>query len=220
MPDRRAFLGTLAAASLGAAVSPVTASASASSSGVQQQPEKWDLSWLERFKGKHRQVFDVGPLNGDFSPFLPIQNWYNAHRDVLGLASPQIDAIAGIHGSSFPANAVDAMWAKYPIGELWKIKDPKTGAWAKRNVFADPAPDSPGYDWSVPVLQQRGLTLWQCNNALHGAAGNIARAVSTQSADVYKELRAAGLRAGVILVPAHVMLIGLAQDHGFRYEVL
>lgn len=217
MPDRREFLGTVAAASLGAAVSPLAARAS----GVgPQQGEKWDLTWLDRFKGKHRQVFDVGPLNGEMSPFLPIRNWFNAHRDVLGLESPQVDAIAGLHGSSFPGNAVDAMWVKYPIGELWQIKDPKTGSWSKRNLFADPDTSAPGYDYSIPALQKRGLVLWQCNNALHGAAGRLAKAVNAQAADVYQELRASGLRPGVILVPAHVMLIGLAQDHGFRYELL
>jgi hypothetical protein len=216
MPDRREFLGTIAAASLGATIAPGHATAAPAA----PQGEKWDLTWLDKFSGKHRQVFDVGPLNGEMSPFLPISNWFNAHRDVLGLESPQVNAIAGIHGSSFPCNAVDAMWAKYPIGELWKINDPRTGTWSKRNIFADPAPDSPGYNWSVPVLQKRGLVLWQCNNALRGAAGRIAGAVKGNADDIYKELRASGLRPGVILVPAHVMLIGLAQDHGFRYEIL
>jgi len=220
MTDRRTFLGTLAAASIGAAVTPLDVSATTTPTFDAQQPEKWDLTWLERFSGKHRQVFDVGVLTGDFSPFLPIRNWYNAHRDVLGLESPQVNAIAGIHGVSFPANAIDAMWLKYPIGEVWKINDPKTGTWAKRNIFADPDTTAPGYDYSLPVLVKRGLTCWQCNNALLGATSKLAKATGAQAADVYKEFRATGLRPGVIVVPAHVMLIGLSQDHGFRYQVL
>lgn len=222
MPDRRQFLGTLAAASLGASVTPLAASANeiSETTSMQQPPEKWDLTWLDKLNGKHKQVFDMGVLNGDFSPFLPIRNWYSAHRDVFGMESPQLSAIAGVHGSSFPANALDAMWAKYPIGELWKINDPKTGKPATRNLFADPSPTSTGYDYSVPVLQRRGLTVWQCNNALLGASARIASAVKAQATDVYKELRGSGLLPGVIVVPAHVMLIGLAQDHGFRYESL
>ena len=222
MPDRRQFIGTLAAAGIGASVTPLAASATDISETlpVQQPTEKWDLTWLDKLNGKHKQVFDMGPLTGEFSPFLPIRNWYNAHRDVFGLDGSQISAIAGVHGSSFPANAIDAMWAKYPIGELWKINDPKTGKPATRNLFADPSPTSSGYDFSVPVLQKRGLTVWQCNNALLGVSAKIAAAAKAQASDVYKELRGGGLLAGVIVVPAHVMLIGLSQDHGFRYQAL
>jgi hypothetical protein len=37
--------------------------------------------------------------------------------------------------------------------------------------------------------------------------------------EVYQEIRA-GLNPGVIVVPAHTMLVGIVQEKGFTYEVV
>jgi hypothetical protein len=71
----------------------------------------------------------------------------------------------------------------------------------------------------VHALRARGTIFWQCNNALHGVADRIATAVKREEPEIYAELRPA-LNPGVILVPAHTMLIGLAQEHGCAYESL
>jgi alanine-alpha-ketoisovalerate/valine-pyruvate aminotransferase len=58
-----------------------------------------------------------------------------------------------------------------------------------------------------------------CNNALLAVAGRLAAAVHRPQPEVYQELKA-GLNPGVILVPAHTMLIGLCQERGCSYEAL
>ena len=72
---------------------------------------------------------------------------------------------------------------------------------------------------TVRALQARGAIFWQCNNALHGVAGRIGGAVNRPADEVYAELKPA-LNAGVKLIPAHTMLVGLAQEHGCAYESL
>jgi hypothetical protein len=58
-----------------------------------------------------------------------------------------------------------------------------------------------------------------CNNALNAAAGRIAASVQRPQPEVYQGLRA-GLNPGVLLVPAHTMLVGIVQEKGFTYEVV
>lgn len=55
MSTRRRFFGALAGS---LAALPATLRASPRPTPIS---EEWDLSWLEDLKGKHRQVFNVGP---------------------------------------------------------------------------------------------------------------------------------------------------------------
>jgi hypothetical protein len=71
----------------------------------------------------------------------------------------------------------------------------------------------------VRPLQARGAVFWECNNALLNVAGRLGGAVNRPAAEIYPELRA-GLNPGVIVVPAHTMLIGICQERGCTYEAL
>ena len=114
------------------------------------------------------------------------------------------------------------MWKAFPIGAEWKVNDPATGKPAERNVFlAEAAAGTPAMmaESKVPLLQKRGALFWQCNNALMGVAARLAAKVNRPQPDVYRELRA-GLNPGVVLVVAHTMAIGMAQERGCTYEMI
>ena len=100
-----------------------------------------------------------------------IKNWLDAWESVYGLKRPDVNAIAGIAGKGFPINASDALYAKFPIGEMWKVNDPATGKPAQRNMHLA----------GVKALQARGTTFWMCNNALNAVAGRIAAATQNRS---------------------------------------
>lgn len=204
--SRRGFMGTLAALA-GLATLDVEDALAASSSS------EWDMSWLKEIKGKHRQVFDFG----DMYVLHVVKNWLDAHETVYKLRFPEVYAIVGIGGSAFPINASDELYAKYPIGKLWEVTDPATDQPATRNPFL--GEDRADGGAKVRPLQARGVKFWQCNNALRGIAGRIARAVDGSADAVYADLRA-HLNPGVILVPAHTMVIGLVQERGCAYESL
>lgn len=212
MSTRRRFFGALAA-SVAALPTRLTAEPMPRSSA------EWDLRWLEDLKGKHRQVFDVGPVQDGL--LHVVMNWLNAHNEVYSLRDNQLTAVVGLASRGFSANASDALWAKYGIGEHNKIKDPETGEWATRNVMVHVPADAPPMvkGMTVPALVSRGVVFWQCNNALRGIAAGIAGATNQQPAAVYEELKA-GLLPHVKLVPAHTMLLGLCQERGCTYEAL
>ena len=209
--SRRGFLASVGALAGAAAFVPDLAGAAAP---VAQSP--WDMSWLDRLTGKHRQVFDFSDLE---IGLLVVKNWLDAHETVYGLRHPDVNTVVGIGGHAFPVNASDELYRRFPIGDQWKVTDPATGSPAERNVFLDGPAAPPMKGAGVRPLQARGTIFWQCNNALHGVAGRLAAVVKRPEPEVYQELKA-GLNPGVILVPAHTMLIGLSQEHGCAYESL
>lgn len=217
MPTRRLFVSLLGAASASAAFRPLLGS-SLPDDEPRIDPERWDLRWLDSLRGRHKQVFDCGPIE-DRPPMRIVANWLDAHRDIYGLEHPKVNAILGIANSAFPINASDALWEKYQLGERWKLRAPGAQEWATHNFFYDPPAGSPLARMGVRTLQSRGAIFWQCNNALRGIADRLAQATNREVGTVYEELRA-GLNPGVVLVPAHTMVIGLAQERGCAYEKL
>lgn len=209
--ERRSFLSRLAALTgLAAAGAPDIAGATPLPSS------EWDMSWLGRLTGKHKQVFDVSDM--ERGPGV-VKNWLDAHETVYGLKGKDLSAVIGIAGRAFPINASDALYQKYPIGELWKVNDPETGKPAMHNPFMDGGKAPPTLGVGVRPLQARGVIFWQCNNALHNSAIRIADAIKKPEPEIYADLRAS-LNPGVIVVPAHTMLLGLCQDRGCAYEFI
>lgn len=200
---RRALFGGLAGL---AAASPLEA---------QGTGPAWDLAWLDRLKGRHKQVFDFGSLELDADTPLRLPNNYlNTFRDVYRAEPPEVNVAVGIARTAFPVNASDALWLQYKIGEKWKIDDPQTSKPAVRNIYLGPEAGAAGP--TVRSLQSRGVVFWQCHIALGGIAGEFARE-SGEKADAVRAQLVAGLVPGVKVVPAHSMAVGLAQERGFTY---
>jgi hypothetical protein len=211
--DRRTFLTTLGGvAALAAATGAQAPAQPAAGSGI-------DITWFDQFKGKHKQVFDLGAFDpAEDSPLRQPVTYFAAHREINHLEPPNdINVVVCISHKSFPLNATDALWEKYKLGEIWGIKDPATGKASVRNIFLG-APTSPAAA-SVRALQARGVVFWQCNFALSAIAGELAEKTGAKPADIRTEL-IAGLLPGVRLVPAHTWAVGYAQERGFTYESL
>jgi hypothetical protein len=207
--DRRSFIAS-AAALAGASFLPDIVEAAQNPQGG------WDFSFLEGMNGKHRQVFDISDLD---IGLVVVKNWFDAWESVYGLKHPDVNAIVGIAGKGFPINASDALYQKFPIGELWKVNDPSTGKPALRSPYVAGDGRGPMAGAGVRPLQARGAVFWMCNNALNNVAGRIGNAVQRPQPEIYQEVRA-GLNPGVIVVPAHTMLLGLAQERNFAYEMV
>ena len=206
MSSRRNFLTSVGALA-GASLLPETVAA-------MQGPQGWDLSFVDRFTGKHKQVFDI------MDPYLGlviIKNWLDAWESVYKLKHPDVDAIAAIAGKGFVINASDELYAKFPIGQLFQVNDADGKPATKSPFLAETTGMFAGA--GVKALQTRGVVFWMCNNALNNVAGRVANSVQRPRPEVYQELRA-GLNPGVILVPAHTMLLGIVQEKGFTYEAV
>ena len=213
--SRRSFVVSLSALA-GAVGLPMSRLLAEEASAGPLPPGAWDLKWLDSLKGKHRQVFSFGEMQNGVGLAI-VTNWLDAHEEVYGLKPPKVNAVVGIANKSFPINASDAIWAKYELGKRYQVNDPETDAPATRNVFLHGRRNGLGKNVGVEPLQARGTIFWQCNNALTAVAAAFARTTNQQMDAVKAEL-IAGLNPGVKLVPAHTMLLGLAQERGCTYE--
>jgi hypothetical protein len=230
--NRRDFLGQLASAGVVLAAGGACATSGSHPTGATltpvgggapepgKDPEKdnsWDMTWLTRITGRHKQVYDISVL-GEGQGLRTIRNYLNAYRDVFHLNPPDVTAVAGMVNAGH-INFTDAIWAKYGFGEETKTKDLHSDAWVTRNVFRHADAGEAMVDYSLEALQARGVIFWQCNNALKGITRRLATKMQMAPEAVRAEL-IAGMLPGVVLVPAHTMAIGLAQEHGCTYEAI
>lgn len=176
----------------------------------------WDHSWLERAAAaKHKLVFDIGAYQ-DGGGLYYAKNYLNGMRDGWGVEAPDVLPILGISGDAFPIVFNDAIWEKYGYGASSKTNDPRTGQPAVRNVWWQPRAGEPMIEFGVDVLQKRGAQFILCNNVFRGVIRRAMAQTQGTYADVRKELTA-GLLPGVIVVPAMVAAMAMAQSRGVGY---
>lgn len=218
MTDRREFLGTLALGGVALAVGACATSATqapAVTPGPVAKDGPFDNGWLDQLTARHKQIFDIGSYQEGGGLFYA-KNFFNAHRDAYNTVYPEVQAVLGIHGNAYPLVFGDAVWAKYGFGRREKIKDPRTGKWAVRNIFWQSREGEWMHEYSVNALQARGAKFIFCNNVMRF----LTRTLAKEARVSYETMRAelvGGLLPGVTIVPAMVVALGLAQERGCAY---
>lgn len=217
--DRRAFLTR---ATVGAAVTVAGLSATRT---LHAQPSfddhvidhptaPWDETWLTKLTGKHKQFFDAMSPNDGFA-LLFAANFLNLYNEAYNVPDSQLTAVVGVRHMATPIAFNDAIWAKYKLGEFFKVTDPKTKAPATRNIFTyDDGMMFPNA--SVQKLQARGVIFTMCNVALTVLSGLTAQAAGLPEANA-KDEWVAGLLPGITLVPVGVLAVNRAQEKGCTY---
>ncbi|HZJ01879.1 MAG TPA: twin-arginine translocation signal domain-containing protein, partial [Gemmatimonadaceae bacterium] len=114
---RRGFLGRIAAAAAAVGLSggvPSTLSAETAS------PDPALDAWLGKIKGKHKMVFDVTEPNNGFGVI-----WPRIYMNTMQATYPgeSVTPVVILRHSGIPLGMNDALWAKYPLGETFKINE-------------------------------------------------------------------------------------------------
>jgi hypothetical protein len=224
LPERRAFLGRLAAGAVALGLTGSVSKAFAAEPRPASDLKPSD-KWLESVTGKHRQFFDM-PSHQNGLGLIHVRNYLNTLRDTYHVQHPDATAVVGLYGGTTLLGFNDAMWKKYDLGKVLKVMD-GTNAPATGNVFyAAPAgaaslsitgaPLSLPADTSISALQQRGGVFIVCNNAFNLWMGLLGGA---KSADLRTEFEA-NMLPGIFLVPAMVVAVNQAQTHGCTYMYL
>ena len=219
---RRKFLQTLTAGSVAIGVASVLtpfqqlqAEPVASLNGNGDPDE-----WFNQIKGKHRIVFDAtGPH--EVFPFA----WpkvFMLTNAATGTPEKDSNVVVVLRHNAIPYALPDSLWAKYNLGEMFKIDDPKTKKPSVRNPFWKPAAG----DFKIPgvgavaiginELQESGVMFCVCDMALRVYGAVIADITKQKPEDVLKEMEAAVL-PGIQIVPSGVWAVGRAQEHGCGY---
>jgi hypothetical protein len=227
LPERRAFLGRLAA---GAVAIGLTGSlprglAAKTISRLDITPSD---KWLQSVTGKHRQFFDM-PNHENGMGLLHARNYINTMRDTYGVKHPDVTAVVGLYGMSTMLGFNDTMWQKYGVANPIKVMD-GSKAPATSNVFykaadgaaslsVSGAPIAIPADSSISALQDRGAVFILCNNAFNVWMGLLGGGDAAKTAALRKDFEA-NMLPGVFLVPAMVVAVNQAQTHGCTYMYL
>jgi hypothetical protein len=230
---RRDFIGTLAVSALalagaGCATSATAAQTTPSPSGraaaapASTTVTHWDDSWFARLTAKHKGLFDSPEIVENATPG-PSQavRYINGMHDALGAENSDVQTVVVVRHKSIPFAFNDAMWAKYKIGEVSKVKG-DGDAWATKNPHASPHQPSGGasggdrpqsnFGW----LTSHGHILLGCDLATQGYATQLAERTKGTMHTIYEELKA-NLVPGLILQPNGIYAVHRAQEAGCTY---
>ena len=208
---RRGFLGGIAAGAA-ALVAGRWSNASAEVLTLSEHSARAD-EWVSRIKGKYRQVFDNTTTNDGFGAVFPL-NFIASTKEALKVPDSEISTVAVFRHFAMPLMLNDAVWAKYHVGEVLNVKDPKTNAFATRNIFRDNLPLNPGLTYEQEM--KNGVIFVACNMALTVISG-MAAPKANVSADVAKKEWTAGLIPGVYLAASGVYAVNRAQQAQCTY---
>jgi hypothetical protein len=203
---RRSLFGRLAgAAALGLAGLLPVASGSAAAAPAGDGPD-----WPGKLKGRHRQLVDGYAINSGY----PLAFAYNfLSTNAPGAATSVVILRAG----ALPMALNNTIWAKYKVGEAFKIIDPETNAPAVKNPFLHPKPGVLlGDEVAVDRLLASGVIIGACDIALHGQSKRLASNAGVSADDAAKEW-AANIVPGITIVPSGVWGLNRAQEAGCTY---
>lgn len=231
---RRSFMGALVggamAMSAGADFRRSPGTESAPEDGVrdlvqawegQQQAQSWDMSWVERVTGKHRQVFDAPEIESG-TILHQARTIIRGFADVYGTKDDEFSAVLVIRHAAIPMVANDLLWDELELGKRTKLKDPETGKDARRNPFLSASnPRGAKYsmiwpDGSLDALIGRGALCLACNLALFQIVGMIAKKQGLDQ-KAARDKAVANLVPGVILQPSGVFAVARAEQAGCHY---
>ena len=212
--NRRDFLGlaaTAAAAGLGAMVPVAGAVAAAESAST-------DFTrWLDSIPGTHKQLYDMPELNHAFGL---VWSWafFATGAPAYGVPESDLGVVIVLRHNALPLAFNDSAWAKYKLGEFYKINDPDTNAPALRNPFylSPSALPAPLADAVLQKLIARGVKVAACNLAITVHSGMVAKKMGLKSEDVKKDWTDAVL-PGIQVVPSGVVACNGAVSRGCVY---
>ena len=206
---RRGFLGRIAAgaAALGLS-SGVPSTLSAETLTMSKDPAL--DAWLGKIKGKHKMVFDVTEPNNGFGVI-----WPRIYMNTMNATYPgeTVTPVVILRHAGIPLGMTDALWAKYPLGETFGIKE--GDAPAKKNVYAN-ITNLPLPGLGTTNLLKDGVLIGLCDVALTVYSAGVAEKVG-MAADAVKKEWVAGLLPGVQVVPSGVFGVARTQELGCAY---
>lgn len=207
---RRGFLGRIAAAAAAAGLSGAVPSrlAAETPTGDASLDAALD-AWFGKIKGKHKIVFDAPEANSGFPAI-----WPRVYLDTMQATYPgEATAMVILRHWGIPLGMNDALWAKYPLGEMFEIKD--GDAPAKKNPYAK-ITGLPLSGVGITELLKSGVLVGLCDVALTVYSSGAAQKMGL-TADAVKKEWVAGLLPGVQIVPSGVLAVAHAQELGCAY---
>jgi hypothetical protein len=220
MSGRRGFLGRLAAGAaamgLGSLVAPVEGAAQLARTPRAAGTNPEFESWLNKITGKHKMIFDVPEPNDGFV-FAWARVFLNTTNENYGTTDGDNSVVIVLRHAGIPFAMQSPMWAKYKLGQTFKINDPATKGPSIRHPLIGLKPgDAPIPGMGTDELISKGALVGVCNIALTFYSMNMAKETGIPAETIKKDW-VANLLPGVTVVPSGVIAVNRAQEKGCAY---
>ena len=220
LTDRRAILGAGALVA-GAGVLATAACAPKDTSAKGWTPAMEELdAWLDMPDTSHRMVFDTTSYDAASAALNYVTNFYLANDSGYGLKPEAIGTVLILRARSTPFGYADSIWAKYgsKFADFMKLD----GDIAQRAKTANPLytggePSEAGGDpVTLASLHEKGTRFAICGMATRGISEMLAEDADASADDIEAEFKA-NLIPGGLIVPAGIVAVNRAQEHGFAF---
>ncbi len=174
------------------------------------QPERHEQDdWYDQIPGKHRLVFDTISPDGLGSGLQFASNFFEANKTGYGLQDSDLAVLIVVRHKSTAFGYNDAIWARYSaeLSKQANFVDPKTKEAPVVNTYATQG-------GRMETLIKRGAHIAVCQMATRAIAGTLARATNGTQDALFAEL-SANLVPNARLVPAGILAVNRAQEHGY-----
>lgn len=212
---RRGFLGRAAATAAAIGLGNVVPASFTAAAAAPAEGDPALAAWLDKLKGKHRQVYDV-PEPNHGAAFAWSRVFYMTNNET-GVPDSDVSVMVVLRHNAIPLALADGAWAKYKLGAVFNITDAKTSAPSVRNMFYKPAPgELPLPGMSIDELVASGVIFGACNMAIKFYSALVAKKTSMNADEVRRDWLAAVL-PGILVVPSGVWAVNRAQERGCSY---
>jgi intracellular sulfur oxidation DsrE/DsrF family protein len=173
--------------------------------------------WYDKIPGVHRFVFDTASTDGIGWAMQFAGNFYAANQDAYGLKDSDLAVIIVARHKSTPWAYNDAMWAKYgkQLSEQTEFTDPKTKLPPTVNLLTAEDSTLQQAGKMIPLIK-KGVQFAVCGMSTRGISGRIAKANGLEADAVFKEI-SANLVGNSRIVPAGILAVNRAQEHGYTF---
>jgi len=217
---RRGFLAHLGlgAGVMSASVAGVSAAEPQSAADAAWKPARHSQDdWFDKIPGVHRFVFDSSSPEGFGWALQFANNYFTANQAGYGLKDADLAVVIVARHRATEFAYTDSIWAKYgkQLSEHSEFIDPKTKEAPVINPYLATAEGYP-QQGRLDGLLKKGVQLAVCASSTRGISGRIAAATGGKADEIFKEITAS-LIPNSHLVPAGVVAVNRAQEHGYSF---
>jgi hypothetical protein len=226
---RRGFLGRLLGGAAALAGGGLLGRDLVAQPAAPRQGTTWDMSWVQRVTGAHRQVFDA-PEVADGTVLHQASTWMRDYATVYGTKDGDMSAVLVVRHAAIPIVLNDTLWERLELGrrigeaapDEQPVKDAASGEPARRNPFlnANTKGGEPHAlvwpDGGLDTLLSRGAIVLACNLALRRPISMLVEAEKMPAAEARRTVLA-NLVPGVVVMPSGIFAVTRAQEAGCQY---
>jgi hypothetical protein len=178
------------------------------------EAEEFDLSWVERVKGKYRAIFDVPEIDSGYGVWRA-SIWIKQYGDVLHVAPTDMSPVVVLRHHGIALAMQQAFWDKYDVAKNNTVTHPITQQGTTRNpaLLSSTRGEVPAELDAVALdkyISHGGIAL-ACNLAFDDMIELVTKK-DGGTPESARKTAIAGLVPGVILQPSGVFAALHAQE--------